>query len=96
VWEEFGAENSGARYVWAIDPIDGARSFICGIPLWGSLVGLTDGGDAIAGMMSQPFIGELFWSDGKKAVYEGPAGTRTLAARATTALAEAVMCTTTP
>src|SRR5690606_36949462 len=57
--EEFGLENADATHQWVIDPIDGTRSFISGMPLWGTLVGLTDGGDAVAGMMSQPFIGEL-------------------------------------
>lgn len=95
--EEFGLENGDARHLWVIDPIDGTRSFIAGTPLWGTLVGLTDGGDAVAGLMSQPFIGELFWSDGAGAHYEGPHGSRTLATRAeTTALADAILCTTTP
>lgn len=94
--EEFGEENAGARHVWVIDPIDGTRSFISGMPLWGTLAGLTDGGDAIAGMMSQPYIGELFWSDGTQAFYEGPGGSRQLAVRGTTQLGDALMCTTTP
>ncbi len=61
--EEFGAENEDAQRVWVIDPIDGTRAFISGLPLWGTLVGLTERGDAVAGMMSQPFTGELFYAD---------------------------------
>src|SRR5271166_1449038 len=38
--EEFANVNEGADYVWTIDPIDGTRSFILGLPLWGTLVGL--------------------------------------------------------
>jgi histidinol phosphatase-like enzyme (inositol monophosphatase family) len=94
--EEFGAENASAKFVWVIDPIDGTRAFISGLPLWGTLVGLTDGGDAVAGMMSQPFIGELFWADDQGAYYEGPGGARRLQTRATRSIAEATMCTTTP
>lgn len=94
--EEFGAENTDSRHVWVIDPIDGTRAFISGLPLWGTLVGLTDGGDAVAGMMSQPFTGELFWADGKASHYDGPGGARRLATRGTRAIAEATMCTTTP
>lgn len=94
--EEFGIENGDSRHVWVIDPIDGTRAFISGLPLWGTLVGLTDAGDAIAGMMSQPFTGELFWADDEAAHYEGPDGARRLSTRATRSIPEATMCTTTP
>lgn len=94
--EEFGSENPASHHVWVIDPVDGTRSFISGIPLWGTLVGLTAGGDAVAGMMAQPFTGELFYATGGKAFYEGPGGAQSLATRKTTALADATLCTTTP
>lgn len=94
--EEYGAENPDAEHVWVIDPIDGTRSFISGIPLWGTLVGLTQKGDAIAGMMAQPFIGELFYALGGEAWYEGPAGRQKLSTRGTTLLDQATLCTTTP
>lgn len=96
VGEEFGAENTGSDHIWVIDPIDGTRSFISGIPLWGTLVGLTEKGNAVAGMMAQPFIGELFYATGGEAWYEGPTGRQQLATRKTTKLAEATLCTTTP
>lgn len=94
--EEYGAENPDAEHVWVIDPIDGTRSFISGIPLWGTLVGLTQKGDAIAGMMAQPFIGELFYALGGEAWYEGPAGRQKLSTRGTSLLDQATLCTTTP
>ena len=94
--EEFGVENGDSRHVWVIEPIDGTRSFISGVPLWGTLVGLTDGGDAVAGMMSQPFTGELFRADGEGAFYEGPHGGSRLSTRPTRSVAEATLCTTTP
>ena len=95
--EEFGSENASSDHVWVIDPIDGTRSFISGIPLWGTLVGLTRRGNAVAGMMAQPFIGELFYAAGGEAWYEGPHGARQrLSTRKTVALSEATLCTTTP
>ncbi len=94
--EEFGSTNAGSQHVWVIDPIDGTRAFISGLPLWGTLVGLTRGGRAVAGMMSQPFTGETFLADAGGAVYEGPGGPRPLATRKTTDLANATMFTTTP
>ncbi len=95
--EEYGLENPDSRYRWVIDPIDGTRAFLCGLPVWGTLVGLMDDGDAIAGMMAQPFTGELFCAgrDGK-ALYHGPSGTRTLATRTTGTLEEAILMTTDP
>jgi histidinol phosphatase-like enzyme (inositol monophosphatase family) len=94
--EEHGAENSASRYQWIIDPIDGTRAFISGVPVWGTLVGLTVDADATAGFMSQPFIGELFYATGSEAIYEGPHGSRPLRARKTTSLKDAMMFTTTP
>lgn len=94
--EEFGNEGADAGFVWVIDPIDGTRSFISGIPLWGTLVGLTKNGDAVAGMMAQPFIGELFYSTGNGAFYEGPHGQTQLATSATQELSDATLFTTTP
>ncbi|WP_274425839.1 histidinol-phosphatase [Chelativorans sp. YIM 93263] len=96
VGEEFGAENADSSHVWVIDPIDGTRAFISGLPLWGTLVGMTADGTATAGLMSQPFIGELFYSSGDGAHYEGPGGARRLSTRETTHLADATLCTTTP
>ena len=94
--EEYGSENLSSSHVWVIDPIDGTRAFISGVPTWGTLVGLTVDGDAVAGMMSQPFTGELFYANASGAHYEGPGGPRQLRTRATTRLDEATLFTTTP
>ena len=94
--EEHGSENPDSRHIWVIDPIDGTRAFISGVPLWGTLVGLTVDGDAVAGMMSQPFTGELFHAGEGGAFYEGPGGDRRLVTRQTSELGEATLFTTTP
>jgi len=94
--EEFGAERADAEYVWVLDPIDGTKSFICGLPAWGTLIALTRRGEPIYGMMHQPFTREHFVGDGKAASYRGPAGDRTLRTRPCAALAEAVLMTTSP
>jgi histidinol phosphatase-like enzyme (inositol monophosphatase family) len=94
--EEHGSENISSRYVWVIDPIDGTRAFISGLPVWGTLVGLTVDGDAVAGMMAQPFTGELFYANASGSHYEGPGGPRKLSTRKTTRLDEATLFTTTP
>jgi histidinol phosphatase-like enzyme (inositol monophosphatase family) len=94
--EEHGLENPESARRWIIDPIDGTRSFISGIPLWGTLVGLTVDGDAVAGMMAQPFTRELFYTEAGQTFHEGPGGRRRLSTRATTDLSAATLCTTTP
>ena len=64
VGEEFGADRADAEYVWVLDPIDGTKSFISGMPAWGTLIALTRFGEPVFGMMNQPFIGERFSGDG--------------------------------
>ena len=94
--EEFDAERPDAEYVWVLDPIDGTKSFICGMPAWGTLIALTRRGEPIYGMMHQPFTREHFTGDGSAASYRGPAGDRTLRTRACAELKEAVLLTTSP
>ena len=65
--EEHEAVNPEAEYQWIIDPIDGTRSFIAGIPLWGTLIGFYHNGRPLGGVMDQPFTGERFLSDGENA-----------------------------
>jgi len=56
--EEFGQEKTGARYRWLIDPIDGTRSFVNGIPLFGTIVALedTEEKDVIVGVIHLPVL----------------------------------------
>jgi myo-inositol-1(or 4)-monophosphatase len=96
IGEEFGDERPDAPYVWVLDPIDGTKSFIAGVPLWGTLIGLLKEGTPVYGMMHQPFIGERFTGDGASARYRGPAGDRKLATRSCKILNEAVLFTTSP
>jgi myo-inositol-1(or 4)-monophosphatase len=96
VGEEFEDERANAEYVWVLDPIDGTKSFICGMPAWGTLIGLMRDGEPIYGMMHQPFTQEHFSGDSKAAAYRGPAGDRVLQARPCAQLDDAVLFTTSP
>ncbi|MBU1175941.1 MAG: histidinol-phosphatase [Alphaproteobacteria bacterium] len=60
IGEEHGNKVTDSLFAWVIDPVDGTRSFITGVPLWGTLIGVTYAGKAVAGIMSQPFTGEVF------------------------------------
>lgn len=94
--EEHGAEKLDAEHVWILDPIDGTRSFITGLPTWGTLIGLRTNGVASLGMMAQPYINERYAGDGQSAFYEGPLGLRELKTRDCGTLKDAVMLTTAP
>ena len=97
VGEEHGSEHAEADYVWVLDPIDGTRAFITGLPVWGTLIGLLHKGEPVFGMMAQAFTRERYWGDGNSAWYRGPDGeTRPLKTRACGALAAASLFTTTP
>jgi myo-inositol-1(or 4)-monophosphatase len=96
IGEEFGDERPDAEYVWVLDPIDGTKSFISGMPAWGTLIALMRAGRPVFGLMHQPFIREWFSGDGATARYRGPAGERALAVRACASLSDAVVFTTSP
>lgn len=96
IGEEHGVDRADAEYVWVLDPIDGTRSFIIGLPIWGTLIGLTRRGAPCYGMMHQPFIGERFFGDGEQAHYRGPAGERRLRTRPCDRLADAMLMSTSP
>lgn len=56
--EEYGATRQDAKRNWIIDPIDGTKSFVRGIPFWGSLVAIVEGEEVLAGAVSFPALGE--------------------------------------
>ena len=96
VGEEFGSEREDAEFVWVLDPIDGTRAFVAGLPLWGTLIGLKRAGRAAYGLVHQPFIGERFFGDGGAATYRGPHGERRMRTRRCGTLASATLSTTSP
>jgi myo-inositol-1(or 4)-monophosphatase len=97
VGEEYGTERGDAEYVWVLDPIDGTRGFITGVPVWGILIGLTRRGKPILGMMHQPFSAERFSGNGGEAWYRrGTSAPVRLKTRACPDLAAASLFTTSP
>ena len=57
--EEFGESNPGAARRWILDPIDGTRSFVRGVPLWGTLVAVAEGETILAGAANYPAVEEI-------------------------------------
>ncbi|WP_298353411.1 histidinol-phosphatase [Rhodoblastus sp.] len=101
IGEEFGATDEQAEYVWVLDPIDGTKSFISGLPLWGTLIGLLHRNAPCYGLMHQPFTREKFFGDGAQAHWTGPglhgeSAARRLFARPCSGLDRATLMTTSP
>lgn len=95
IGEEWG--NSGdSDYTWIIDPVDGTRAFISGAPVWGTLIGFAHHGVAIAGLMSQPFIGETFLAVPGRSTYRRAGVTTPNRTSGQTELAPCRVFTTTP
>jgi myo-inositol-1(or 4)-monophosphatase len=101
VGEEFGSIRADAEYVWVLDPIDGTKSFIAGLPTWGVLIGLLHHGRPTYGVMVQPFTRERFTGDGESAVWRGLGADhkptqRRLFTRLCAGLEKATLLTTSP
>jgi histidinol phosphatase-like enzyme (inositol monophosphatase family) len=96
VGEEYGSDRPEAEHVWVLDPVDGTRAFVAGLPLWTTLIGLRIAGRPSVGIVAQPFLDEIFLG--------GPSGARLLrggqetrlAVRACPRLNDAVIATTDP
>ncbi len=63
--EEFGNENEDADFVWVLDPIDGTKSFVGHVPLFGTLIGMLYKNEPAIGCIHQPVLGELVIGDNK-------------------------------
>lgn len=59
--EEFGETGHGPRR-WIIDPIDGTKNYIRGVPVWATLIALLDGDDPVVGLVSAPALGRRWWA----------------------------------
>jgi histidinol-phosphatase len=90
VGEEYGASGSGERR-WIVDPIDGTKNFVRGIPVWATLLALEVAGELTVGVVSAPALGRRWWaSRGHGAfVSEGSGGQRALTVSAVRSLEDA-------
>ncbi|WP_127497798.1 histidinol-phosphatase [Actinoplanes solisilvae] len=72
--EEFGltpaAAGPGSRR-WVIDPIDGTKNFVRGVPIWGTLIALLEGDTPVAGLVSAPALGRRWWGARGHGAYAG-------------------------
>lgn len=73
IGEEFAATNTDSALQWIIDPIDGTRAFISGMPLYGMLAGLLKQGVPVLGVVRMPELNEVYASDGASTTLNGQA-----------------------
>ncbi len=96
IGEEWDEKLTQGRFQWIIDPIDGTRAYISGVPVWGTLIGLMVDGKAVAGLMAQPFTGETYLAMPGDAAYFRNGQSQALKTSQVTDLGRAKLTTTTP
>ena len=96
VGEETGISAGEDGINWYIDPIDGTRAYISGVPMWGILLGLMEGDSCRFGLMHQPYLRETYSGGVEGAFISQRETTQPLATRNTTGLAEAILYCTHP
>jgi len=96
IGEEYGEDRPDAEWVWVLDPVDGTRAFIAGLPLWTTLIGLRHQGRPVLGSIGQPFLDELYigHAGGARLVAQG--ASRPLKVRPCPSLSGALIATTDP
>ncbi|GAB1642907.1 histidinol-phosphatase [Krasilnikovia sp. MM14-A1259] len=95
--EEYGMSmptaGAGTRH-WVIDPIDGTKNFIRGVPIWGTLIALMEDDTPVAGLVSAPALGRRWWGATGHGAYAGrhQAGATRIRVSAVNRLADASCC----
>lgn len=95
--EEFEDKPTQTGWTWVLDPVDGTRAFVAGLPLWTTLIGLCDeSGEPLIGVIDQPVLGERYlgWTGG--AAIEKDDQSAEISVSSCTDLREAVIATTDP
>src|SRR6202035_5332613 len=97
IGEEYGEDRPDAEFVWVLDPVDGTRAFIAGLPVWTTLIGLRFQGKPVLGSIGQPYLGEVFvGSQAAGSRLVSAAGERPLKVRTGLPLTSAIIATTDP
>jgi histidinol phosphatase-like enzyme (inositol monophosphatase family) len=96
VGEELADKAADGPFEWIVDPIDGTRAFISGAPVWGTLIGFRVDGRTVAGLMAQPFTGEVYLGLPGGAYYRRGAEELRLRTSGVTDLAAAKLSATSP
>ncbi|MGD8809708.1 MAG: histidinol-phosphatase [Gammaproteobacteria bacterium] len=91
--EEYGFVRTDAEYAWTLDPIDGTKSFVTGMPIFGTLISLMHEGRPVLGMINQPVLGERWIGvAGRQSTFNG----QPISTSGVTKLADAAQYSTDP
>ncbi len=94
--EEYGIKEGRSGFTWILDPVDGTRSFVCGMPTWATLIGLNFEEKPVVGLMNQPFVGDMFYGNPEGAWLNHRGTTQAIRTRTGVRLAAATLGTTAP
>lgn len=94
--EELPDRAARGRYSWSLDPVDGTRSFICGLPTWTTLIALLEDGEPVLGLIDAPCLDQRFLGAGETGWFRSSHEERALAASRCTSLAASRLSTTDP
>ncbi len=94
--EEYGIKEGRSGFTWMLDPVDGTRAFVCGMPTWATLIGLSFEGRPVVGLMNQPFVGDMFYGSPEGAWLDHRGVTQPIRARSGIGLGSATIGTTAP
>ncbi|MGA7269138.1 MAG: inositol monophosphatase family protein [Aestuariivirga sp.] len=94
--EEYGTKEARSGFTWILDPVDGTRSFVCGMPTWATLIGLSYEGRPVIGLMNQPVVGDMFYGSPEGAWHDYRGAVTAIRTRSGVPLARASIGTTAP
>ncbi len=94
--EEYGTKEARSPFTWVLDPVDGTRSFVCGMPTWATLIGLSYEGRPVVGLMNQPVVGDMFYGSPEGAWHDYRGAVTAIRTRSGIPLARASIGTTAP
>lgn len=99
IGEEYGEDRPDAEFVWVLDPVDGTRAFVAGLPSWTTLIGLRYQGKPVLGSIGQSFLREIYIGNvgpNARARLVTPERETPLRVRPCSSLATAVIASTDP
>ena len=96
IGEEYGEDRPDAEFVWILDPVDGTRAFVAGLPLWCHLIGLRFQGQPLLGLIGQPYLDEAFLGTPTGSRLHARGQVSPLKVRACPALTDAIIASTDP
>ena len=94
--EEFGEQHGTSGWRWILDPVDGTKSFVHGVPLFGTLIGIENDGRAEVGVCRMPALDEMAWAGSGLGCWwqQGSGEPRAARVSSTAKLSEALLCYT--